>query len=392
MKKWYEIVNQAAGVAEILIYGYIGQYDEVSFVDFQAEFRQLESLGYNTCIIRIHSGGGSVLDGLPIYDLIHGSKMECETIVEGMAASMAGPIAMAGKKRGIAPSGMFMIHKVQAGQFGNAAQLRSMADLAEDCENRLKAIYVERTGQTQEVVDGWFASDADLWINAKEALRLGLVTYITNDSAHEDNQIPPDLQNAKEEDVFKIYNKVTNQIQMNKLKASLVLLLASYGITLAEADSDEKFFESVKNALAKKEEEINNVKKESATAMVNEFLALGKCTKEEVEPLIQDAIANPALVAKVYAKIPVNTDANANGSAGNSAQPKNISLNINSLFGLNNPNNNGKDLRAEWTFDDYASKDPSALEKMQSSEPEKFQALYSAKAALVRGTGQLGNN
>ncbi|MDN4015308.1 hypothetical protein QX233_22930, partial [Chryseobacterium gambrini] len=64
----YELKNQVSGSAEIRMYGYIGKYDEFDYKRFQQVFR--DALQNNSDLtIRMHCGGGSVYEGLAIYDL-----------------------------------------------------------------------------------------------------------------------------------------------------------------------------------------------------------------------------------------------------------------------------------------------------------------------------------
>ncbi|MGJ1499944.1 hypothetical protein ACR79R_21725, partial [Sphingobacterium spiritivorum] len=81
IKDWYEIKN-AADMPEVMIYGFIGPYEEVDYVSFQAEIRNL-ALTHKSVRVRIHSGGGSVIDGLPMYDCLISSKMQIEVVIEG---------------------------------------------------------------------------------------------------------------------------------------------------------------------------------------------------------------------------------------------------------------------------------------------------------------------
>ena len=79
----------------MLIYGYIGPWDEFDYPRFQNAFRDIIKEN-EEMTMRIHCGGGSVFEGLAIYDLIRSSTCKVNVIVEGMAASMGGVLALAG--------------------------------------------------------------------------------------------------------------------------------------------------------------------------------------------------------------------------------------------------------------------------------------------------------
>jgi len=91
----FDIRNQNDNDSEICIYGYIGRWDEVDYKGFRNSFQQILSKNKDVTI-RIHSGGGSVYEGLAIYDLMRSSDSNITVIVEGMAASMASIIALGG--------------------------------------------------------------------------------------------------------------------------------------------------------------------------------------------------------------------------------------------------------------------------------------------------------
>ncbi len=110
----YSLENTTKGSAEIQIYGYIGKWDEVDYPRFQKVFRDTLAT-QKEVTIRIHSGGGSVYEGLAIYDLIRSSEANVTVIVEGMAASMASIIALAGDTVQMNETAFFILHAVTDG-------------------------------------------------------------------------------------------------------------------------------------------------------------------------------------------------------------------------------------------------------------------------------------
>ena len=91
----YELRNEASGEAEILLYGYIGKWEEFDYPRFQNLFRTALQNNKNLTI-RVHCGGGSVFEGLAIYDSIRSSDSHVKIHVEGIAGSMGGVIGLAG--------------------------------------------------------------------------------------------------------------------------------------------------------------------------------------------------------------------------------------------------------------------------------------------------------
>ena len=112
------------GVAEVLLYGPIGRtFDErsqryvgIDGEQFAEEIRFLNSYDEVKKInIRINSAGGSMLDGYSIFNAIKNSAKECDTYTDGVAASIAGVIFQAGKRRYMNDFGKLMIHAPSIG-------------------------------------------------------------------------------------------------------------------------------------------------------------------------------------------------------------------------------------------------------------------------------------
>lgn len=132
--------------------------------------------------VRINSYGGSVSEGLAIYNLLSDFKGHLRTVVDGFACSAASVIFMAGKERIVPESGLLMIHNAWSRAEGDS---NAMKKAAEDLEKQTQPsvnIYVSKTGLTEEKVKEMM--DHETWITSKEAFELGFATNLEkNDSA-----------------------------------------------------------------------------------------------------------------------------------------------------------------------------------------------------------------
>jgi len=95
-----------------------------------------------------------------------------------MAASIASVIAMAGNEIHMSESGFLMIHNAWGIAFGNADEMRTMADLLDKTTASIRDVYVARTGKAADKVKGWM--DKETWFTAQEALDNGFVTEIAD--------------------------------------------------------------------------------------------------------------------------------------------------------------------------------------------------------------------
>lgn len=179
--QWWDIKAVAGSdTVEVLIYGDIGESlwgDSVSAREFVEE---LQGLNDKDLLIRINSFGGSVSDGLAIYNAIKAHPRSKETIIDGVAMSMASLIALAGDKVRMAANGMYMIHAPFGVAIGNASRVRKYADVLDRFARNMATSYADRTGQTpDEFFDEYLAGDEDHYFSAQEALEAGFIDEIS---------------------------------------------------------------------------------------------------------------------------------------------------------------------------------------------------------------------
>lgn len=186
------VINQRAGDrAEVLIYDAVGEDvfgGGLSAESFIADLRAIDS---DVALdVRINSPGGSVFDGLAIYNLLSAHPADVTVWVDGVAASIASLIAMAGDSIRMPKNARLMIHRPMgpsAMAFGDAGTLREAATenertaaLLESVEDDLVGTYVDRTGQTEHQIREWM--QAETWFNGPEAVAAGFADEVTNEA------------------------------------------------------------------------------------------------------------------------------------------------------------------------------------------------------------------
>ena len=126
----------------------------------------------------INSPGGSVTDGMAIYDTMQFVKCDVSTICIGMAASMGAFLLAAGTKgkRIALPNSEIMIHQPLGGARGQATDIKIQADLILRTRDRLNKILAERTGRTIEEIAR--DTERDNYMTAEQALEYGLIDKI----------------------------------------------------------------------------------------------------------------------------------------------------------------------------------------------------------------------
>lgn len=169
---WYTIRNITEDEAEIYIYDEIG-YFGISANDFISELRDLKA---SNIALHINSPGGDVFDGVAIYNAIVRHKAKVTVSVDGIAASSASFIAMAGDEVVMAPHAQMMIHEAAGLTIGPADDMRAMADILDKSSDNIASIYAERAGGT---VEDWRQKmKAETWFSDAEAVEAGLADRV----------------------------------------------------------------------------------------------------------------------------------------------------------------------------------------------------------------------
>lgn len=179
-REWFR-VQLAAGDADratVLVYGDIGGWWGV---DVEKLVRELHALDVGYLDLHINSQGGSMFDGYALYAALLQHRAYVTAWVDGVAASAASVVLMAGDKRiGEKPSRV-MVHEasVYPGS-GNKRHLREQAQLLEEFDTDIAEIYADRTGGDAATFTA--AMEASTWYSSTAAVEVGLLHEITDRS------------------------------------------------------------------------------------------------------------------------------------------------------------------------------------------------------------------
>lgn len=161
-------------------------YDAIVDDDLEAEYwggvspqafvKALREVTASTIRLRINSPGGSVFAARAIEQALREHSARVVVHIDGLAASAATFLAMAGDEVVIGKGAMFMIHKAWTYAWGNSRDLSEAAALLEKIDGTLVATYAERTGQTPEQIGDWMS--AETWFTAQEAVEHGFADRV----------------------------------------------------------------------------------------------------------------------------------------------------------------------------------------------------------------------
>lgn len=139
MSNWWNIKNSAGEddtPAEIQLYGYIGEWDDISSAEV---VKQLKDITAKTIVVRINSYGGSVFTAQAILSSLKRHPANVTVYIDGIAASAATIIAMAGDKIIIPANAMMMIHNPWTFAAGDSEELRGIAEMMDKVRNSILA-------------------------------------------------------------------------------------------------------------------------------------------------------------------------------------------------------------------------------------------------------------
>lgn len=167
---WYRISALSETRAEVYVYGVIGDWG-VSADDF---VRDVSAMTADAIDVRINSEGGDIFDGVAIYNALVSHRALISTYADGVAASAASVIFMAGEKRVTRRASRVMVHRASTFAWGNANDLREMADVLAMIDDDMAGVYAAAAGGTAAE---WLARmDATTWYSARDAVTVGLAT------------------------------------------------------------------------------------------------------------------------------------------------------------------------------------------------------------------------
>ncbi|WP_397544450.1 head maturation protease, ClpP-related [Roseovarius salis] len=172
MKSWYTIRAREGG-AEVLIYDEIGAYG-VSAKGFLAELGALPDDA--EIVLRLNSPGGSVFDAVAIHNALSRHNGPVTVWIDGIAASAASYVAMAGDAIVMPENAFLMIHDPSGLVMGTAADMREMAGTLDKIAASMTRGYAARSGKPEDEIAALLA--AETWFDAAEALEAGLATQL----------------------------------------------------------------------------------------------------------------------------------------------------------------------------------------------------------------------
>jgi ATP-dependent protease ClpP protease subunit len=204
---------------------------------------------FKSITVRLNSPGGDAFVGTAIYNLLRSCSKPISVIVDGMAASAASIVAMAGDTITMNTGSVMMIHEAQALAIGDEDLMRKMADTLNKVTGTIADIYVAKTGLAKEKVLAMMKEET--WMNGEEAVANKFATSVGKDAA------------VKNEYDLSVFKNVPITLQAKTKRVANEDLTAACFIYVGDPDktdtwklpwhfsSEEKTVSHLRNALAR---------------------------------------------------------------------------------------------------------------------------------------------
>lgn len=218
----------------ITAYGSVGGW--IDHYSMSTVFAEATRAGLKRIDLHMHTTGGSVFEGNLLYNLIQGFAGEVHIYVDGIAASMGALLAIAGFRLYMAENAFLMLHPPKGNVFGTAKDLLNGAKMLRSMESNFVAKVAAKLKKTEKAVAAEYFDGGDHWIDAEEAVTLGL-------AVDKFTAIKGEIKYSKDEAVKigleSLYSQYTANLTTQKPSAKMkeILMKLQLGETAQETEA-----------------------------------------------------------------------------------------------------------------------------------------------------------
>ena len=209
-KKFWNWVRNEGGERTLYLEGAIAEEswfdDDVTPAAFKAELLS----GSGPITLRVNSPGGDCIAASQIYTMLMDYPADVTVKIDGIAASAASVIAMAGTKVCMSPTSLMMIHNPATFAMGDSEEMRKAMQLLSEVKESIINAYEIKTGLSRAKLSQLM--DGETWMNPKMALELGFCDEILYESESTETT----------EDAFVFSRKAVTNCLLDKLKAKQI--------------------------------------------------------------------------------------------------------------------------------------------------------------------------
>ena len=179
-----------------------------------ALFRDELNSGEGDVSVWINSPGGDCIAAAQIYNMLSAYPGKVTVKIDGIAASAASVIAMAGDTVYMSPVSMMMIHNPATVAFGDHAEMQKTIDMLNEVKESIINAYVLKTGQSRAKLS--HLMDAETWMDANKAVELGFADEILTKNAADETQSNGPMMFSRKAVDNAFINKVSAKYEKTK--------------------------------------------------------------------------------------------------------------------------------------------------------------------------------
>jgi ATP-dependent protease ClpP protease subunit len=188
-RPWYRITNQAADEAEVMLYDEVGGWLGATADEFINDLRGITA---PNILLRVNSPGGSVTEGIAIANALRSHPANVTVQVDGVAASIASVIAIAGDHVRMMPNALLMVHEASGLCVGEAADMIKMAEVLDKISDNIAGAYAARAGGTE--AEWRQVMKNETWYRGDEAVKAGLADEVVSTPKRGDDATEPEMR------------------------------------------------------------------------------------------------------------------------------------------------------------------------------------------------------
>ena len=239
MKKfwnWINLIEEEKEVRTLFLNGTIAEDswfdDDISPAIFKDEL----NADTGDISVWINSPGGDCVAAAQIYNMLKDYKGKVTIMIDGLAASAASVIAMAGDTVLMSPVSMMMIHNPATMAFGDHTEMKKTIDMLDEVKESIINAYEIKSGLPRDKISKLM--DQETWMNANKAIELGLADGLIENKDDKEIKVKPEalLFSSKLVDNA-LFNKISKKYEIEKPKQELT----SASEIKARLDVYEKF-------------------------------------------------------------------------------------------------------------------------------------------------------
>ena len=235
---WKKVKNQETG-AEERILELSGTIAEDSWFDDDVTpqlFKDELNSGTGDITVWINSPGGDCVAAAQIYNMLAGYKGKVTVKIDGIAASAASVIAMAGDTVLVSPVSMLMIHNPATIAWGDHAEMQKAMDMLDQVKESIINAYVLKTGLSRPKLS--HLMDAETWMDANKAVELGFADEIMARAKAEPEKEPEEGEGDTDGEEKKLPPPVSSMLYSRRAVTNALLnkMAAKYGGEKPKAD------------------------------------------------------------------------------------------------------------------------------------------------------------